>query len=656
MYLNSNILKNYKAKPDGTTIFEHNQDLLNILNQLNIEKETYNQMLKIIKYHDVGKIVDSFQNNIDKNYREVRHEMLSASVEDLTDAERFAILTHHKSLDNILPRFDTYKDKYKKELKEMEKNLNIKMVDISNEVLKYKRNDELLKNKDTILLKGLLLFCDHLGSSNIEKLDKGFNANEKFKFKNYSSIQKQAKLTSEDVIMISSTGSGKTEASLFWADNMNRNKDRRIFYILPRTASINAMYKRFKKENISVGMLHSKANYFLYKESQDIDMAKEQYQAYKYFTKNITVSTIYQIFKAVFNCKFNEMILAMLNNSIFIIDEIHCFDKKELAIILTTLKFLKDNFNINICIMSASIPQNLLNLIKKELNINKIIRQSDFELAKIKRHRITYKDKYIDEDIKLIKKNIKEGKKVLIVLNTVNQSQSMRRKIGKYVKKEDIALLHSGFNARDREKIESELKDKKVLIGTQTIEVSLDIDYDVMFTEISPIDSQIQRWGRINRKRIEQLIERKMIYVYKTQSQIYNKNIVEKTKEVLQKIDNLDERLISSYLDYVYDCEFESYYKYKEMMIEVVDDCKAGIWDSNAEYSSFAGISVLPFSLKDEYEKLIENKKYFEANSLLVNISDGKFAYAIRKGIISKEKDVFIIKCSYDDKYGLQIW
>ena len=47
--------------------------------------------------YDIGKVVDSFQNNIENTHRKVRHEMLSASIKGLTEEEMLVILTHHKS-------------------------------------------------------------------------------------------------------------------------------------------------------------------------------------------------------------------------------------------------------------------------------------------------------------------------------------------------------------------------------------------------------------------------------------------------------------------------------------------------------------------------------------------------------------------------------
>ncbi len=665
--LDIRLLDKYKAKLDGKTLKQHNDELIKILNQLNMSKKEYNKMIKIINYHDIGKVVQLFQDNIDSTNRDIRHEIISASAKDLTVEERIVILTHHKSLNYIISeeisllKYDEYySNLYLSQLKEVEDKLNIEMIDIINEVLKYKINKRLLKNKNAIQLKGMLNYCDHLASGGFTYIDTGFNIGNRFKFSKYTTIQQQAKLQDKDVMMIASTGSGKTEASLFWADNVDKSKNKRIFYILPYTASINAMYKRFKKENISVGMLHSKVQYFLSKELEDEDnkSVKFKYQGFKYFTNQVTVSTIHQVFKAMFNCKFNEMMLSMYKDAIFIIDEIHCYDERQLAIMLTTLKYFKDNYNINICIMSASIPSKLQELIKIELDIEDVLTLTKEENDKIKRHIVNYKDIYIEDDLDLIMKKYYSGEKVIICVNTVAKSQEMYTKISSIIGKEraeDIVLLHSAFNQRDRELIENQLKNKKILIGTQAIEVSLDIDYDVMFTEISPIDSQIQRWGRINRKRIDNLINRKKIYVYDTESTLYDKNIIENTKNVLINLDKVNENDIQKYLDRVYTQDFHTFFDIKKQCEEIFNNIQIGKWDKNYnEMVEFSGASVLPSCFIDEYKKLIENKEYLEANSLIVNISNGKYHYAINDGAIdNQEKVIPYISYNYNDKIGL---
>lgn len=88
----------------------------------------------------------------------------------------------------------------------------------------------------------------------------------------------------------------------------------------------------------------------------DEEDIKQLYQIYKKSVKQINVCTIFQLVKSIFSCKRFEMLLSQLKDSIFIVDEIHCFDTRVLCYTLEFLKYLKENLNIQICIMSASIP------------------------------------------------------------------------------------------------------------------------------------------------------------------------------------------------------------------------------------------------------------------------------------------------------------
>ena len=65
----------------------------------------------------------------------------------------------------------------------------------------------------------------------------------------------------------------------------------------------------------------------------------------------------------------------------------------------------------------------------------------------------------------------------------------------------DTVLLHSQFTRRDRNEIENSIKRRlpKILVSTQVVEVSLDLDFEQGFTKPAPIDAIVQRLGRINR-------------------------------------------------------------------------------------------------------------------------------------------------------------
>ena len=107
-------------------------------------------------------------------------------------------------------------------------------------------------------------------------------------------------------------------------------------------------------------------------------------------------------------------------------------------------------------------------------------------------------------------------------------------------------MIHSRFKRGKRQKLESQLKqvyntmeEACIVISTQVVEVSLDISFDVMITECAPIDSMIQRFGRINRKRnCDTIGKYKPIYVIvppteKNEALPYSLNVLQRSFDVL---------------------------------------------------------------------------------------------------------------------------
>jgi len=97
------------------------------------------------------------------------------------------------------------------------------------------------------------------------------------------------------------------------------------------------------------------------------------------------------------------------------------------------------------------------------------------------------------------------------------------------------------------EKINSD--ERIVVVSTQIVEASVNVDFDILINEISTIDSQVQRWGRIYRNRDSDYKDEKpnIIIFSKTDkftNSIYDKDVVEKTNEVLKEIK------INAILDY----------------------------------------------------------------------------------------------------------
>lgn len=649
------MLKQYIAKTNKTSLEDHNKELKNILKQIidiydikNIKKS----LNTCIDYHDIGKCSDSMQERLKgKDVNFIRHEWVGASIESLTDGERLAILTHHKNINKSLELIDN--DKYISELNEIKNKLNINLNNISDFVKKVnKPRCNITKDLNNILLKGYLNYCDHLGSANNIHIDKGFDSLNSFKFDNYNSIQRQALETKDDVLIQAMTGLGKTATSLLWSNNVqNEDKSKRIYYILPFTASINSLYKDFLNRGVSTTMLHNKAEYFMNR--IDSEITHYDYNLMKYSTKQLNICTIFQLAKAMFSCKRFEMILAQMKNSIIIVDEIHCFDLKTLSYILELLRFLKYKLGCRICIMSASIPSVLQKLIKERLDINKVIYAEKCDL-KI-RHRLNRVNKTILDDINKIEEDLKEGKQVIICVNNVNTSQEIYKMFkGIYRCK----LIHGRFNGRDREKAEKGLRNNQLLIGTQAIEVSLDISYDVLYTEIAPYDALLQRFGRINRRGEKGV---KDIYIYDNYNKcIYEDEIIQNTDIVISEIIHNDNRIVLEekveyYLDKVYTyIDLNEYNKYSSILNDLINNLRVGHYNDNSVEDMIQGdtLSVIPEVLLDEYIDLINNKRYLEAQALKLNIASNRLKY--NSDMFYIHENNIVTKYQYTEDTGLE--
>ncbi|MEP9412064.1 MAG: CRISPR-associated helicase Cas3', partial [Candidatus Brocadia sp.] len=325
------------------------------------------------------------------------------------------------------------------------------------------------------------------------------------------------------LVAIAPTGSGKTEASILWAlKNAKEMGDSKIIYLLPTMVTANSIWKRmidfFGEEN--VGLTHSTANLFLQNDSiegeDDLWENRRDILFNQSFIKPITVGTVDQLLTAGFNS--GKWVLKEINasNAVIIIDEIHAYDGWTLGLIISTVRHF-GSLGARFMLMSATLPHSLQQLFSEELSINTVIKEET--LLNAKRSKYFVENDLIENALESIEQAILNGKKVLVVVNTVSLCQCLAQKLSKL----KPICYHSQFILKDRKAIEEKIDNAKFVIATQVIEVSLDIDYDWLFTECAPPDAIAQRAGRVNRYRDSQRDSR--VYIFKASEKsgkIYN--------------------------------------------------------------------------------------------------------------------------------------
>lgn len=366
------------------------------------------------------------------------------------------------------------------------------------------------------LFTSCLHYADWLSSG--KKFDYSYNVknatnimSEFFKRKKWklNVIQEKMLKITKDVLLHAPCGKGKTEAAILWAtQKMSKGK---LIYLLPTRVTTNAMYNRLRKLfSDSVGVAHGTSPLILAEEcGWELEKYSSKHLLSSAFMQPITVATVDQLLMAQFNWKHWELLHQNTYNSAVILDEIHSYSLFTTAFILDIVKRYK-TAGTRFAFVSATLPNYLKNAVQENLGKLPIIYDPSY--SDLCRHKITSADSKMEDLIELAVEDFKNGKKVLIIMNTVGSAMHMYNLIlEKGIQKQDVLLYHSQFIELDRRRKEEVLSKREKMAGgfiavtTQVVEVSLDIDFDILYTEIAPIDALIQRMGRVNRKGLKGL-------------------------------------------------------------------------------------------------------------------------------------------------------
>lgn len=340
----------------------------------------------------------------------------------------------------------------------------------------------------------------------------------------------QAGTDASGILIEAPMGEGKTEAALYAAYRLAKIYGKNGFYIaLPTSATSNQMERRINAMLRTHGcpdakLMHSRA--WLEQEPDGEDHIFTE-PLKRGLLEPYAVGTIDQAMLSVMMARYSVLRLTGLATKVLVIDELHSYDAYMKTTIERLLSWCYD-LGIPVVMLSATLPlekkkdyamafdSNPENLTTQYPCITAFQQEADAIEQKVNgshQHQtitLTLKkdgEETVLEETKRIFAQSQEQGCICVLRNTVDQAQATYQKLREHYG-DIVSLFHARFLYEDRQRIEQEVckmfggkerPKQAILVATQVVEQSLDLDFDAMITDLAPIDLLFQRAGRIFR-------------------------------------------------------------------------------------------------------------------------------------------------------------
>ena len=343
-------------------------------------------------------------------------------------------------------------------------------------------------------------------------------------------------------------GEGKTELAFLAHLQLQQANQHRGFYLaLPTQATGNALFERARlflhafagDVAPALQLIHGgAARQEMMTAFNDIwgetGKQREGVEAARWFSRRkrpliapYGVGTIDQALFSVLNVKHHFVRLWGLANRVVVLDEVHAYDTYTEGLIEALLHWLK-GLGCSVVLMSATLPTQRRDALLRAwlvdpsvlpaLNYPRLVLADDLG--------VRWDDEIASRPLQPIKLRgcgttldallaealtaLGDGGCGAIIVNTVDRAQQLYELIWEQVPA-DVALLlfHARFPADERASREAAVlatfgkqghrPEKALLVATQVVEQSLDIDFDFLISDLAPVDLLLQRAGRLHR-------------------------------------------------------------------------------------------------------------------------------------------------------------
>lgn len=299
-------------------------------------------------------------------------------------------------------------------------------------------------------------------------------------------------------------GSGKTAAAYLWAAHHADGK--KLFFCYPTTGTATEGFIGYVAEtDIEAKLMHSRAIVDLegIAEVADDDASDHllRIESLNMWSPQVVICTADTVLALPRNNRRGLYNSPSILSAAFIFDEVYAYSNRMFEALTALIKALP---GASFLLMSASLPKSRKEFLQKQLGeIKEIASPKDWE--EIRRYK--FRQAGFEQAFEEAKAVLADKKRVLWICNTVKQSQQVFdsfKALGV-----DARNYHSRFKYEDRrEKHRGIVKEFSadrpkqgiIAVTTQVAEMSLDLDADLLISEVAPISALIQRLGRLNRR------------------------------------------------------------------------------------------------------------------------------------------------------------
>ncbi|WP_260451370.1 CRISPR-associated helicase Cas3' [Listeria booriae] len=429
--------------------------------------------------------------------------------------------------------------------------------------------------------------------------------------------------------------------------------------------------------------MHSETYGQYLQREKDIQDIEEYFTKTRQMSLPITVCTLDQLFDFVFRYAGFEPKLATLSYSKVIIDEVQMYSPDLLAYLIVGLSYIQ-KVGGQFAILTATLPGIIPDLLVKN-GVSFTRAEEDFISDRV-RHSLEVVHEQINSDFI---SDFYDGNRILVICNTVRVAKEMYEELEK-IYDDEVKLIHSQFIKRDRNaKSDAILADGHktsegpcIWVATQVVEASLDIDFDLLFTELSDLNGLFQRMGRCYRNR--ELDVATNVYVFDEKCSGIGKNSVidplihQNSRKALQEVGGaISEAEKLALIDRVYSTEALAGSDYYTAVIDNIDYVQSfhtyelDKKTVREKFRNINSVTVIPEPVFDENRTEIEgymaeisksgkeNKRSrMEARTRLAEFMMDAPGYIVKKSeLVKKEmtkyETISVLKCNYSSEIGI---